>query len=147
MAIPHIGGLSDKVVSVRHSDVSRAASTYLAAPRKGKIVRAHAALEAATTGASTLTLKINGNDVTSGSLTLGITAGTTTSLDLIDASPCTDDSNHAGKPDEEFFEYKTEYDVLTGLRDLGHEVHPLGLYDDLTPPAPGHPELQTPHRL
>jgi D-alanine-D-alanine ligase len=39
----------------------------------------------------------------------------------------------AGKPDAEFFEYKTEYDVLTGLRDLGHEVQPLGLYDDLAP--------------
>jgi D-alanine-D-alanine ligase len=39
----------------------------------------------------------------------------------------------AGKPDEEVFEYKTEYDVVTGLRDLGHEVQPLGLYDDLTP--------------
>jgi D-alanine-D-alanine ligase len=38
-----------------------------------------------------------------------------------------------GRPDAEFFEYKTEYDVLTGLRDLGHEVQPLGLYDDLTP--------------
>jgi D-alanine-D-alanine ligase len=39
----------------------------------------------------------------------------------------------AGKPDDEVIEYKTDYDVLTGLRDLGHEVHPLGLYDDLTP--------------
>jgi D-alanine-D-alanine ligase len=39
----------------------------------------------------------------------------------------------AGRPEAEFFEYKTEYDVLTGLRDLGHEVQPLGLYDDLTP--------------
>jgi D-alanine-D-alanine ligase len=39
----------------------------------------------------------------------------------------------AGKPDAEFFEYKTEYDVLTGLRDLGHEVQQVGLYDDLTP--------------
>ena len=39
----------------------------------------------------------------------------------------------AGKPDAEFFEYKTEYDVVTGLRDLGHEVQKLGLYDDLTP--------------
>jgi D-alanine-D-alanine ligase len=38
-----------------------------------------------------------------------------------------------GKPDAEFFEYKTEYDVVTGLRDLGHEVQKLGLYDDLTP--------------
>lgn len=39
----------------------------------------------------------------------------------------------AGKPDAEVFEYKTDYDVVTGLRDLGHEVQPLGLYDDLTP--------------
>src|SRR5262245_8605108 len=37
------------------------------------------------------------------------------------------------KPDVEVLEYKTEYDVVTGLRDLGHEVQPLGLYDDLTP--------------
>jgi D-alanine-D-alanine ligase len=39
----------------------------------------------------------------------------------------------AGKPDEEVLEYKAEYDVVTGLRELGHEVQPLGLYDDLTP--------------
>ena len=39
----------------------------------------------------------------------------------------------AGKPDAEVIEYKTEYDVVTGLRELGHEVQPLGLYDDLTP--------------
>jgi D-alanine-D-alanine ligase len=39
----------------------------------------------------------------------------------------------AGKPDAEVLEYKTEYDVVTGLRDLGHAVQPLGLYDDLTP--------------
>jgi D-alanine-D-alanine ligase len=39
----------------------------------------------------------------------------------------------SGKPDAEIFEYKTEYDVINGLRDLGHEVHKLGLYDDLTP--------------
>ncbi|HEY7763435.1 MAG TPA: D-alanine--D-alanine ligase, partial [Aestuariivirgaceae bacterium] len=38
-----------------------------------------------------------------------------------------------GKPDAEFFEYKTEYDVVTGLRDLGHEVQKLGIRDDLTP--------------
>jgi len=37
----------------------------------------------------------------------------------------------AGKPDAAISEYKTEYDVLTGLRDLGHEAQPLGLYDDL----------------
>jgi D-alanine-D-alanine ligase len=39
----------------------------------------------------------------------------------------------AGRPDEETLEYKTEYDVISGLRDLGHEVQKLGLYDDLTP--------------
>jgi D-alanine-D-alanine ligase len=38
-----------------------------------------------------------------------------------------------GKPDAEFVEYKTEFDVVTGLRELGHEVEPLGLIDDLTP--------------
>jgi D-alanine-D-alanine ligase len=39
----------------------------------------------------------------------------------------------AGRPDAEVSEYKTEYDVVTGLRELGHEVQPLGLFDDLTP--------------
>ena len=39
----------------------------------------------------------------------------------------------AGKPDAEILEYKTEYDVISGLRDLGHEVQKLGLYDDLAP--------------
>ncbi|ODR99716.1 D-alanine--D-alanine ligase [Methyloceanibacter superfactus] len=39
----------------------------------------------------------------------------------------------AGKPEQEVVEYKTEYDVVTGLREQGHEVEPLGLYDDLTP--------------
>ncbi len=39
----------------------------------------------------------------------------------------------AGKSDAEIIEYKTEYDVVTGLREHGHEVQPLGLYDDLTP--------------
>ncbi|MDD9932331.1 MAG: ATP-grasp domain-containing protein [Myxococcales bacterium] len=33
----------------------------------------------------------------------------------------------------EFLEVKTEYDVVTGLGELGHEVRPLGLIDDLTP--------------
>lgn len=39
----------------------------------------------------------------------------------------------AGRPEAEVLEYKTEYDVVTGLRDLGHEVQPLGLYDDMAP--------------
>jgi D-alanine-D-alanine ligase len=39
----------------------------------------------------------------------------------------------AGRSDAELLEYKTEYDVINGLRELGHEVQKLGLYDDLTP--------------
>jgi D-alanine-D-alanine ligase len=39
----------------------------------------------------------------------------------------------AGKPDNEVLEYKTEYDVVTGLREQGHTVEPLGLSDDLAP--------------
>ncbi|MGD8861339.1 MAG: ATP-grasp domain-containing protein [Myxococcales bacterium] len=33
----------------------------------------------------------------------------------------------------EFLEVKTEYDVVEGLKELGHDVRPLGLIDDLTP--------------
>ncbi|MDD9939597.1 MAG: ATP-grasp domain-containing protein [Myxococcales bacterium] len=39
----------------------------------------------------------------------------------------------AGQPEAEVLEYKTEYDVVTGLRELGHDVEPLGLIDDLGP--------------
>lgn len=39
----------------------------------------------------------------------------------------------AGRPEAEVLEYLTDYNVVTGLRDLGHEVQTLGLYDDLTP--------------
>jgi len=35
--------------------------------------------------------------------------------------------------EQEFLELKTEYDVLQGLRKLGHEARPLGLVDDLAP--------------
>jgi D-alanine-D-alanine ligase len=31
------------------------------------------------------------------------------------------------------YEWKTEYDVVTTLRELGHEVHPLGVADELGP--------------
>ena len=36
-----------------------------------------------------------------------------------------------GYTDKEIGEWKTEYDVVTTLRDMGHEVQPLGLYDDM----------------
>lgn len=36
-----------------------------------------------------------------------------------------------GYSDKEIVEWKTEFDVVTTLREMGHEVQPLGLYDDL----------------
>ncbi len=36
-----------------------------------------------------------------------------------------------GVSDEEMLNWKTEYDVLVTLRELGHEVEPLGVSDDL----------------
>ncbi|MEJ2760013.1 MAG: ATP-grasp domain-containing protein [Gammaproteobacteria bacterium] len=36
-----------------------------------------------------------------------------------------------GYSDKEIVEWKTEYDVISTLRDMGHEVIPMGVYDDL----------------
>ncbi|MGI9496124.1 MAG: D-alanine--D-alanine ligase family protein [Mariniblastus sp.] len=36
-----------------------------------------------------------------------------------------------GYSPEEILEWKTEFDVVTTLREMGHEVLPLGVYDDL----------------
>ena len=38
-----------------------------------------------------------------------------------------------GLPEEEINKWKTEFDVIATLRDLGHTVCPVGVYDDLTP--------------
>ncbi|WP_447972559.1 D-alanine--D-alanine ligase family protein [Nitrospira sp. Kam-Ns4a] len=38
-----------------------------------------------------------------------------------------------GYTEKEIFTWKTEYDVVTGLRKLGHDVLPLGVRDELTP--------------
>lgn len=38
-----------------------------------------------------------------------------------------------GLSEQELYEIKTEYDVVTTLRELGHEVKPLGVADELTP--------------
>jgi D-alanine-D-alanine ligase len=38
-----------------------------------------------------------------------------------------------GSTDKEIDEWKTEYDVITTLREMGHHVQVLGLSDDLTP--------------
>ena len=40
--------------------------------------------------------------------------------------------NNASASDAEQAEWKTEYDVVTALQKLGHEVKPLGLQDDLS---------------
>jgi len=37
----------------------------------------------------------------------------------------------AGKTDEEIADYRTEFDVLSALRDLGHEAEALGVGDDI----------------
>ena len=39
--------------------------------------------------------------------------------------------NLLGYSEEEILEWKTEFDVVTTLREMGHEVLPLGVYDDL----------------
>ncbi|NNE38776.1 MAG: D-alanine--D-alanine ligase, partial [Gammaproteobacteria bacterium] len=36
-----------------------------------------------------------------------------------------------GYSDKEIVEWKTEYDVVTTLREMGHEVQPVGVFDDL----------------
>ena len=36
-----------------------------------------------------------------------------------------------GIPDDQIREWKTEFDVITTLREVGHDVHPLGVVDDL----------------
>jgi len=36
-----------------------------------------------------------------------------------------------GYSDKEIIEWKTEYDVVSELRDMGHEVQMLGVYDDI----------------
>ena len=38
-----------------------------------------------------------------------------------------------GRSADEINEWKTEYDIVTSLRGLGHEVRPLGVYDELAP--------------
>ncbi len=42
------------------------------------------------------------------------------------------DSNE-GYSEKDYYHWKTEYDVVTALRQIGHEVRPLGVADELTP--------------
>ena len=51
-----------------------------------------------------------------------------------------------GLPEEEFLEVKTEWDVKTGLEELGHTVMPLGLRDELAPlteKMPSNPDFES----
>ncbi len=41
--------------------------------------------------------------------------------------------NLEGYSEQQVYEWKTEYDVVTTLRELGHEVQPLGVADELGP--------------
>lgn len=41
--------------------------------------------------------------------------------------------NLEGVTENEAYSWKTEYDVVTTLRELGHEVRPLGIADELAP--------------
>jgi D-alanine-D-alanine ligase len=41
--------------------------------------------------------------------------------------------SRAGRTEQEYSEWKTEYDVVTTLRESGHEVRPLGVADELQP--------------
>jgi len=38
-----------------------------------------------------------------------------------------------GYSEKEYYQWKTEFDVVTTLRELGHEVHPVGVADELGP--------------
>ena len=39
-----------------------------------------------------------------------------------------------GQSEKEIARWKSEFDVLVTLRDMGHEAQPLGVYDDLRHP-------------
>ena len=51
-------------------------------------------------------------------------------LVLMDSDFVPPDTLEGYRP-EEILNWKTEYDVVTTLRELGHDVHPLGVSDDL----------------
>ncbi len=46
---------------------------------------------------------------------------------------CVPPESREGYTEREYYEWKTEYDVITTLRALGHEVRPLGVADELGP--------------
>ena len=50
----------------------------------------------------------------------------------------------SGYTAQQIHEWKTEYDVVSTLRAAGHEVHPLGVEDELKPVRDGIEEFK-PH--
>ena len=52
-----------------------------------------------------------------------------------------------GHTEQEILEWKTEFDVVNTLTELGHEVLPLGVYDDLGDLRRSKDEFQTTHRV
>jgi D-alanine-D-alanine ligase len=46
---------------------------------------------------------------------------------------CVPPESREGYTEREYYEWKTEYDVITTLRALGHEVRPMGVADELGP--------------
>jgi D-alanine-D-alanine ligase len=46
---------------------------------------------------------------------------------------CVPPESREGYSEREYYEWKTEFDVVTTLRALGHEVRPLGVADELGP--------------
>ena len=83
MAYPNTARIGDVVASGHLADFTTGTpSLYMAAPESGRIIYVTAVPQGNSTGASTLTLKVNGTAVTGGTLQLSTTAGTTTTNDL-----------------------------------------------------------------
>lgn len=71
MALPENRPLSEESVSAYLADISTASSTFVAAPFRGKIVRAYSVIHAAITSADAVwTMEINGTAVTGVSVTV-----------------------------------------------------------------------------
>ena len=61
--------------------------------------------------------------------------------------PMVPPENVEGYSEKELYEWKTEHDVVTTLRELGHEVRPLGVADELGPIRTVIRGLEAAHRL
>src|SRR5262245_2879380 len=83
MSLPFRAHVGDVPVTVHMADFTTGTpSCYGTSPIKGRIVRIRAVPQGDTTGASTLTAKINGTAITGGTILLSQTGGTATVTDL-----------------------------------------------------------------